>query len=132
MIPPLGLPEFAYALIVGLIVGVGFGVRPRFDTTKPTAAFVTHAVWCSMVGAIGLPLMIWVFDPGFAHAKTDYILILMMVAGGGISLLIGTPFAFSISWAISKFRSSRSKQKQPNRVPGSDWLPGPTPPSVRL
>lgn len=115
MIPPLGLPEFAYALSVGLIVGVAFGVRPRSDITKLSAAFVSHAVWCGMVGTIGLPLMIWVFDRESAHSMTDDIFIFMMVAGGGISLLLGTPFAFAISWAVSKLRSCRSKQTQPNK-----------------
>ncbi len=68
---PVGLPEFAYALSIGLIVGVAFGVRQRCDITKLSAMLVSHAVWCGIVGVIGLPLMIWVFDSGSVHSKTD-------------------------------------------------------------
>jgi multidrug transporter EmrE-like cation transporter len=107
----LGLPEFAYAASVGLVVGVALGFRLRSDNLKTLPILVTHAIWCGLLGAISLPLMTLGFEADSRHSKSAGILLLTLIAGGGSSIIFGTPFALVISRAIANYRSQRSQQK---------------------
>lgn len=101
---PIGMPEFAYAASVGLVVGVTLGIRKHSSSGKLPALIVTCAVCCGLLGALGLPLMTWAFEAVSGQSRPDDVFLLMLIAGGGISLVIGTPFAVAISWAVSRFR----------------------------
>lgn len=111
--PYFGLPEFAYGLVVGVIVGglAGFVLRP--EKQKLPAMLMTQAVWCSLLGAIGLLLMIPVFSDDSCDPISGEILLLLMYAAGGISLFIGTPFSVATTFCIFRFRARGQKQTKP-------------------
>jgi uncharacterized protein (DUF2062 family) len=109
MLPTLGLQEFVYAIAMGVAVGVGLGLIRRFDPQRTSAMLVTVAFWCAVVGALGL--WVWISLTGSDGFDREWSLLapLMLVGGGGASLVLGSPVALVLWYSISRFRHRNAR-----------------------
>lgn len=100
--PSIGLPEFVFSSVVGLLVGLGLGIIRQFDSKRMIAMLVTLGFWCAFVGGIGLTAIVHFFDSG-SVSENNHLTSLMFFASG-FALVFGTPVAFALWWMISTFR----------------------------